>query len=231
MDFNVGDCGGGNHHLFTELDAGNVIIIDFVMMNCSSCITGTDGLRTIAAPYGSSHPGRVHIYTFGYTNSISCSQMQAWMSAYGFTHTCFSGDDNQVSYYGGMGMPTIVVVGKNNHEVLYKKLGYEPSDNTAVVAAIETGLQYNPQGIEDVQAQQQIHIFPSLIKDQLTAGFDRKMSGSLAVFDLSGRKMAEQAVDGQDQVIIGTAMLEAGIYAVIFTGRNGLVFTTKVVKE
>ena len=37
-DFTANDCGGTSHTLFTELNAGNVIVITWVMP-CSSCIT------------------------------------------------------------------------------------------------------------------------------------------------------------------------------------------------
>ncbi len=41
MDVEQNDCDGAYHHLFAELDAGNVIILDYVMLNCAPCILGT----------------------------------------------------------------------------------------------------------------------------------------------------------------------------------------------
>ena len=42
LDFEQADCDSGVHHLFSELDAGKVVILDFVMSNCAPCIVGTN---------------------------------------------------------------------------------------------------------------------------------------------------------------------------------------------
>ena len=223
MDFTVNDCNGNSHHLFSELDAGKVIILDFVMMNCSSCIDATNGLKSLTAPYATSHPGQVQIYTFGYTNSINCTQMQAWMSAFGFSHTCFSGDDAQVTYYGGMGMPTIAVVGTNAHKVLFTKLGYEPSDNAAITAAIETGLQAN--GIGDLSNAGFVSVFASQGKVMLQ--LNKVTSGLISISDLQGRKVFGQSFENQEKVEIATESWIAGMYAITVTNKEGQTYTSK----
>src|SRR5262249_10014586 len=38
MDFYMDDCNGSMHHLYSELDPDNVIIMEF-FMTCSSCVT------------------------------------------------------------------------------------------------------------------------------------------------------------------------------------------------
>ena len=69
MDFTQADCYGVDHHLYPELDAGNVIILEYMMLNCAPCVTATKAMEALAIPYEQSHPGRVHIYSFAFLNS------------------------------------------------------------------------------------------------------------------------------------------------------------------
>jgi hypothetical protein len=61
MDFTQTDCDGTYHQLFSELDAGNVIILEYMMLNCAPCVTGTQAMEAVIKPYELSHPGRVHL--------------------------------------------------------------------------------------------------------------------------------------------------------------------------
>ncbi|MBL7984152.1 MAG: hypothetical protein JNM91_04100, partial [Flavobacteriales bacterium] len=46
LDFTANDCDGMSHNLFTELEAGDVVIIELVMMGCQPCVTSANSLLT-----------------------------------------------------------------------------------------------------------------------------------------------------------------------------------------
>ena len=231
MDFTQSDCDGTNHHLFSELDQGQVVVLTYIMLGCSSCIVGTNGLKGIVEPFATSHPGRVKVYNIGYTNSYSCSQLLNWRSSNGFSFPIFSGGATQVNYYGGMGMPTIVVVGSNNHTIYYKNLGYESSNDPAIIAAIQSALQYNPQGIEESLEAQGVHIFPTIFSTKVDIRFDENIKGELSLYDMTGRIVYSKNIDNQSSVVIPAETFMKGIYMVRFRNSNGKMGYLKVVKS
>ena len=119
------------------------------MLGCTSCLVASDAVSNLIEPLESSNPGRVKLYAFGYIKNYTCEQLLSWNNANSIGATMFSDGAEQVGYYGGMGMPTLVVCATNNHTVLYKKLGYTPSDDEVIMAAIQQGLAYNPQGVAE----------------------------------------------------------------------------------
>jgi hypothetical protein len=108
--------------------------------NCQPCITAGKGLTSLVEPFKTSHPGKVKILQIAYSNSYTCEGMQSWKSANGFTHQILTLGNNEVEYYGGMGMPTIVVVGPKDRYVHYKKQGYSVSHNANITNAINNSL-------------------------------------------------------------------------------------------
>jgi hypothetical protein len=60
-NFTCNDCTGVSHTLFDELDAGNVIVLCWVMP-CGSCIGPTLTTYNVVQSFATSHPGRVKLY-------------------------------------------------------------------------------------------------------------------------------------------------------------------------
>mgnify|MGYP001033587939 CR=1 FL=1 len=140
LDFTANDCDGVPHNLFSELDAGNAVILELVMMGCQPCIDAAHSITDNVLP-NVSDPARLKFYSIGYTNSISCTQINNWKNNNGFTHIVFAGMSAQTTYYGGMGMPTVVVLGGGaTHGVYYVEQGHDDSDNTAITAAVNEAL-------------------------------------------------------------------------------------------
>src|SRR5688572_14430537 len=69
MDFTANDCDGASHNLFSDLDAGNVVLMEFIMLDpCLSCVKARESLQPMFQQFEASHPGRFRIYTIGWTN-------------------------------------------------------------------------------------------------------------------------------------------------------------------
>lgn len=229
MDFNQQDCEGTQHHLFAELDAGSVVVISYVMMNCSSCIIGTNELKSITSNYSTSNPNRVKLYSFGYLDSYTCTQMLNWRTIGGMSHPVFTGGQAQTDYYGGMGMPTIVVLATNNHTVLYKKLGYAEEDKPAIIAAIDQGLLYNPNGIND-PVQSGVKIFPMQVTNQLNIRLSSPESGYISFSDLTGREVQRSSFNATTGFTEDVSDLQRGLYIVNLYGLRGKIATVKILK-
>lgn len=214
-DFTANDCDGVSHHLFSELDAGNAVIIDLVMMGCQPCVTASNGIINNVIPL-TGDPARVKFYSIGFTNSITCAQMMDWASTNGFTHPVFAGMSGQTTYYGGMGMPTIVVLGGTSHAVYYSELGYSHFDDPALIQALNEAL-----GVAAVNetGPEQVGISPNPVSDRLA------IAGSWTrarVLDVQGREMiATEVQDGK----LDVSALPVGMYVlrlVAADGREGM---------
>ena len=123
-DFTTDDCNGISHQLFSELDAGNVIVIAWVMP-CGPCATYSMPAYSAAQSYATSHPGKVHFYIAD--DAISpiygpCSSLPAWGSSNSMPNSIFfQSVDVNMNGYGTSGMPKVVVLGGSDHTIFYNK--------------------------------------------------------------------------------------------------------------
>lgn len=226
QDWTKNDCDGNSHHLFAELNAGNVIILEYVMMDCAPCITAANGLKPVYNQFNSSHPGKVKSYSIGFTDTYTCTQLQNWKSTNNLSHTTmFPTGASDVSYYGGMGMPTIVVVGGPFHKVFYKKQGYSPSDNATITTAINSALVAT--AVETPASNEAFQVYPnpasSYIEFQLSEAADL-----ISITDLSGKTIAKYVLLNKGKHRLNFE-LKAGVYLVSVSTPNGSVQRQKLI--
>lgn len=233
MDFFRSDCDSVEHHLYSELEEGKVIILDFVMLGCAPCIWATRDLDTIVQAYQFSHPGRVFIYSFSYESSSNCKQMSDWRYTGGFPDVkLFTDGAEMVEYYGGMGMPTIVITGGVDHMVFYNGYGYSPAHDSAIVAAIDSALNYTPAGSDEIEEDQGLTVFPTLFSDFLVVQSTRDVIGShFRLMDIAGRIIVEFKVQEEGSIQIPAGHLPRGMYFVTVRDDHGLNKSIKLVRH
>jgi hypothetical protein len=214
LDFTANDCAGTAHTLFADLDAGNVVIIDLVMMNCSPCVVASHGITDNVIP-NTSDPGRVKFYSIGYTNAINCTQMTDWQTTNGFTHPVFAGMSAQTTYYGGFGMPTVIVLGGGStHTVYYNEMGYAAGDNAALIQAVNDGLAA-ANSVQEL-AVANVSVSPNPATDVLVVSGARWTNAK--VLDLQGRSMLNVQLNAGK---LDVSALPAGMYVVRLTDATG----------
>lgn len=233
MDFTQSDCHGNQRHLFSELDAGHVIVLEFIMLNCAPCITATKFLETLLTPYETSHPGRVGFYSFGFLDTYTCDQLNAWVINNKFNHPIFSHGEEQVNYYGGMGMPTIVVVGTNEHKVFYNSIGYTPSQDPLILAAINSALLYNPTGIGEQDVNSILSVYPTVFSDWLEVRLEQEFPSSrFFLVDVFGRKVLETRLESATSAVsMATTGLSAGMYIGYLETPSGISGGLRLIKR
>ena len=142
-NFITDDCNGVQHSLFDSLDAGNVIVIAWVMP-CGPCATYSITAYNATQTFVSSHPGRVHFYMADDYANTSCANLNNWANSNGFPSgyiTTFSSNDVSMDGYGTHGMPKVVVLGGVDHTIYFNendiaitKSGVELAINNALSA-------------------------------------------------------------------------------------------------
>lgn len=233
MDFARTDCKGVEHHLFSELDSGKVIILDFVMLGCSPCFWATRDLDTIVKAFESTYPGRVKIYSFSYDSSHTCEQMNDWRNQGGFPDVVlFTHGNEMVSYYGGIGMPTIVVTGSSIHRVFYNGYGYSSADDSLIIAAIENALNYNQSGVNEALAQGGFKVYPTLFSERIFVETGEEFSGSeIIICDIYGRQVMSAAIAANSRLSIPAVGFSKGLYFARFKTGNGLSGGTRLIRQ
>jgi hypothetical protein len=219
MDFNCTDCSGNWHHLFADLDAGNAVILEFFMTNCTPCVTAGNHLEAMKADLLAEFPGQIKAYSIGFTNSYNCTSINNWVTNNGFTTVAMDSGATQVAYYGGMGMPTIVVLGGTSHDILGAPyVGFTPSD-TAVMAYDIRQFLGTPTAVDPgTVSGTQVHLFPNPASDRIHLQLDSQVEGELQVqvMDLTGRHVASLAHEmvpaGPIQKTFSTSALPGGSY-------------------
>ncbi|HRP88412.1 MAG TPA: hypothetical protein PKX92_00090 [Edaphocola sp.] len=129
----------GKHiKLWNLLDSGYVIIHEYFMVDCRPCITAGKGLEKIVTSLKEKYPGKVYYFQTAYDNKTTAKQALKWVKENNFNpDAVFVKGANEVAFYGGMGMPTIVVLGDGKrHKGFYKKQGYTPLENGRIISAV-----------------------------------------------------------------------------------------------
>ncbi|MDZ4824698.1 MAG: T9SS type A sorting domain-containing protein [Flavobacteriales bacterium] len=215
MDFTQDDCNGNPHHLFETLDMGNVVIIEFFMTNCTPCITAGTQLKPHVEELQLAYPGKVEWYHFGFTASYPCQVVMEWVEENGFPSVPFTDGSAQVAYYGGFGMPTIVVVGGPDHEVLFVEVGYSSGDDDEIHDIIVDFL--GPVNVlEQVENDMMMNAFfnsaTSTINLELNNTDAREMQ--VEIFSLTGQEVLAAQTFTSTKIELNAAEISNGMYIV-----------------
>jgi hypothetical protein len=121
-NFNANDCAGNNHELFEELNAGNVIVLCWVMP-CSACSSPAVSAYNIVQSYSLSNPGKIKFYLCDDFANTSCATLSNWAAGNGIGYDAlFSNSSIKMSHYGTNGMPkTVVLGGGTSHQVYFNQ--------------------------------------------------------------------------------------------------------------
>lgn len=138
--------------LYNQLDSGFVVVQEYVMMDCRPCITAGKGLSNVVSSMKKLHPGRIRYFITVYDDETGEKKLKQWIKENGFAPDgVFLKGSKEVEYYGGMGMPTILVLGGGmRHKGYYKRLGYSPRENGVIIKAMRRALSLSENKFETV---------------------------------------------------------------------------------
>ncbi len=236
MDFNRADCNGNMHHLFTnDLDSGNVVILEFFMGGgCASCITAGHSLEAMKVGLLAAHPGKIRSYASGFQNSMDCSVVSAWVTSNGFTSTPIDSGAAQVAYYGGFGMPTIVILAGNTHKVIYTGIGFSAGDTVGMKDSISKFFNPGTAAIKESTASvTSVNVSPNPAANAVVLEASILTAGNLTIqlTDITGKLLStvvnENVVPGAFSKKISTAELPDGLY-MVRTVLNGYTSVAKL---
>jgi hypothetical protein len=216
-NFNCNDCSSVNHDLYTELSAGKVIVISWVMP-CSSCIGPTLTASNIVQSYASSNPGQVLLYVADDVANTSCSSLNSWVNSNGITaNATFSDAAVSQSPYGSPGMPKIVVLGGGSTPtIFFNQNGSAAGNSTALQNAINSALATDVNDQAGMVSALSLVPNPSTISSSVSFVSQQNTEGVVSVCDQLGREVlqvyAGAMTAGKNNFEFSTAELANGIY-------------------
>ena len=153
----VTDCAGVSHNLFSELDAGKIIVIGWTMP-CATCAGPLLGVHNSVLNYYFTNPGVVEYWLTDDFANTSCATVEGWSNANGITNAIyFSSSELNMYDYGSAGMPKVVVLGCADHKVFYNQ-NDTPNEHDATIA-IDAALADIASGCTDLGLNEEASLF------------------------------------------------------------------------
>lgn len=218
VDFTATDCNSTSHTLFTELNAGKVIVITWVMP-CNACIAGASTASSTVQNMG--NPNVVFYLVDDYGNS-TCSTLNSWKTTYSITANAVfdnSGNVIKMADYGPTGMPKTIVLGGNTcHSVFFNYNGTPSS--SALQTAINNALTPCTGVIENNAVSMGLNVFPNPVSSTATVNYTLTKSTvvTVEVMNELGEKinvisLGNQSA-GKQEYKFNLESLSAGVYFV-----------------
>lgn len=188
-DFQGNDCNGNPVHLFQDLDDGKAVILIYYMPNCGSCPPVAHDLQTMGNNINADYPGRVKAYSFPYQDITDCAYSASWVVDNNLPlFTPMNNGATALAYYGEFAMPTVVLLGGNNHDVMMVlDQGWDVSDTIAMRDSI---IGYFTTDINEVNSVvTSLDIFPNPTSNIVNIEFnlEEESNVSFEIVDLTGR--------------------------------------------
>ena len=216
-DFTTDDCNGLTHNLFDSLDAGNVVVIAWVMP-CGPCATYASYAYDAVQSFNTSHPGKVDFYLVDDFANTTCMSLVNWGSQNGMPlNTTFSSVDISMSDYGTNGMPKVVVLGGNDH-IVYYNINNTQINFIDVQNAISNALS-PPLNVDNQKNMLGLSCYPNPTNDFLNINYQVNNIEEI-IFEVRNRlgqtvfqsNTNESVFLGARKEIIDIRSLESGVY-------------------
>jgi hypothetical protein len=228
QDWTHTDCSSGSgYNLFTMLDSGKVVVMEFEM-GCSSCSTAATNLDSLKGIYDVSNPSQVKFFLMDYWAGHTCSNVTTFISNNSLSFGGFVGCSADKNYYTTSSpMPMIVIAAGTGHSVYYKKIGYSVNDNGSIAAAINQALADLASGIT---TQLNLGLSVSIVNNPIIGelGLNVTSNGgqqlNLEVYNLLGQNIFNQKLDlkekGAGYFKLNAPQMDNGIYFLRYSVGN-----------
>ncbi|OFX43777.1 MAG: hypothetical protein A2046_05155 [Bacteroidetes bacterium GWA2_30_7] len=218
-NFNCNDCSDINHDLFTELEAGKIIVICWVMP-CGACIAPASASYNVVNDYQTNNPNKVYFYLVDDFSDNDCEFLNDWAIGIDLPSSSFSkrfsnSSISMANYGAPPSMSKVVVIASFSHKVFYNQ--------NDVVNETELGNSINlaliASGINDLSSTSELlQIFPNPADKsiKLSIFLKEKSKCTIEIFNSLGKKIADIPTDiflpTENTFTINTSEFKEGFY-------------------
>ena len=233
MDWTKTDCVNGTEYtLFDILETNKVVVQEYVMMDCAPCITAGNVLMNLLEDYEALYPGAIVAYQTVYEDFTDCSTLVDWATENEFSNsTLFTNGNDEINYYGSMGMPTILIFGGGaTHSVFYYHLGsissaaaqdeFTTALNTALASSgVNTGIT--------TTSDNTIQIAPNPAQNELSVSL--LQNATVIIYDITGKIIAQYA--DVNNTTIDISLFTPGVYYLQAVSDLKIVTSASFIKQ
>ncbi len=226
MQFSGVDCNNNPVDLFADLNAGKAVVLFYYMPNCGSCPPPAMKIQTMANNIMNTFPGAVTAYAFPFQNSTTCTYSNSWVANNGLSlYMPMDSGAAQVAYYGGFGMPTVVLLGGIDHHVMFSTQNWTTSDTTIMRDSILGMLAQ--VGMNDLNNTiSSVNVFPNPANDkvQVEMNLSQAVTIKVELVNILGEVVTvvynNNAPSGLLKAQVETNALSNGIYFIRVNAEN-----------
>ncbi|MEI6695563.1 MAG: T9SS type A sorting domain-containing protein [Bacteroidota bacterium] len=218
-NFTSNDCNGTSYDLYSQLDAGKVIVVCWVMP-CSTCVPATKTSYNVVQSFLTSNPNKVFLYLCDDYGDTPCASINSWANGISVPASAsslrFSNSAINMASYGAVGMPKIIIVGGSSHNILYS--ANVSVDGPAMQTVINNAL--NASSVEEsISIASDLSIFPNPVNNtlNLTVSMAKQSNATIEIYDMLGNKVytnTDKFSKGIHNIEINTGKFDNGIYFV-----------------
>jgi hypothetical protein len=220
-NFTANDCAGTSHDLFTELNAGKVIVLVWVMP-CGACTGASLTTYNVVQSYAAGNPNKVFMYVCDDYGNTNCTSLDTWANSTGLPNALrFSNSAINMADYGSTGMPKIVVIGGPNHTVFYNS--NNTVNATALQSAIDDAISSTTGITVPASSQNGVSVMPNPAKNSTVISCNIATSSEITVeiFSLEGKLIetvfSGQLAGGENKFNLNLNKYSDGVYMVRLT--------------
>ncbi len=227
VDFTVTDTHGATHNLFTILNSGKYVCIDFFFTACVPCQGASPHFKSTFTNFGCNTQD---VYFISIDNGDNNAAVDAYETAYlggssGFP--AVSGTDGGgnavVSAYGISAFPTFILIAPSKAIIEQDMWPISsPASFDTFFAAHSLTHKACSTGITEETLANSISVFPNPAVDNLIieTSNNEKVS-AVKVYDVLGKLLIDKTVSGTERLELNVADLEKGIYFMEITTATG----------
>lgn len=233
VDFTVTDYKGVEHNLFSYLDDGKLVCLDFFYKDCPACAQTAPFYQSAFEYYGCNTGNVIFLALSGYDNN---STLEAYAQSKGYDYPMVSpadGASSVLNSYPFGGYPTYFLI-KPDRTIVEKDIWPVSSAQTFINKINPQGGEQKDcetTGIED-NTKISFTTFPNPVSDNLHISTSGINSLNIELVDILGKTVLKERISSNDgQFSISLKELNSGIYFVKYFDRGQTLGTSKIIKE
>lgn len=228
VDFTVTDLDGNTFNLFNVLNSGKYVCIDFFFTTCGPCQATCPYFKETFTNYGCNTQDVIFISVDQGNTIAECQAYETTYLGGSPGYPTISGNDGGgnavVATYGISAFPTYILIAPSKTIV---EQDMWPISSAANFDSYFSANSLTPKaclsGISESELANNISVFPNpAVSNIVIETSNSEKVNVVKVFDVLGKQLMNQVVDGVERMELNISELEKGMYYMEITTANGV---------